>query len=70
MLSRSDRVKELVTTLPVSSGVVARYVPGESTEAAVRVVGELVGDEITEASILRMSFGPGTGKEVPDGSRR
>ncbi|MDX6324730.1 MAG: proline dehydrogenase, partial [Nocardioidaceae bacterium] len=41
-LSRSDRVKHLVTTMPVSSSVVARYVPGESTGAAVQVVDELV----------------------------
>jgi proline dehydrogenase len=40
-LSRSDRVKHLVTTMPVSSSVVARYVPGESTESAVGVVAEL-----------------------------
>jgi proline dehydrogenase len=30
-LSRSSRVKNLVVTMPVSSGVVARYVPGETT---------------------------------------
>jgi proline dehydrogenase len=44
VLSRSDRVKRLVTTLPVSSGVVARYVPGERTDAAVDVVRRLVAD--------------------------
>jgi proline dehydrogenase len=44
VLSRSDRVKKLVTTLPVSSGVVARYVPGERSEAAVDVVAQLVED--------------------------
>ena len=42
MLSRSERVKELVTTLPVSAGIVARYVPGESTREAVDAVVELV----------------------------
>ena len=42
MLSRSDRVKGLVTTMPVSSAIVARYVPGESTPEAVDVVSELV----------------------------
>lgn len=41
-LSRSDRVKHLVTTLPVSSAVVARFVPGETTASAVAVVEELV----------------------------
>ena len=35
MLSRSDKVKSLVTSMPVSSGMVARYVPGESTDSAV-----------------------------------
>jgi proline dehydrogenase len=44
VLSRSDRVKKLVTTLPVSSGVVSRYVPGERSDAAVEVVARLVGD--------------------------
>src|ERR687890_2550587 len=44
VLSRSDRVKGLVTTLPVSNGVVARYVPGETSESAVGVVAQLSGD--------------------------
>jgi proline dehydrogenase len=35
MLARSDKVKNFVTAMPVSSGIVARYVPGESTEEAV-----------------------------------
>jgi proline dehydrogenase len=35
-------VKHLVTTMPVSSAVVARYVPGESTREAVEVVEQLV----------------------------
>jgi proline dehydrogenase len=42
MLSRSERVKDLVTSLPVSAGVVARYVPGESTREAVGATEELV----------------------------
>jgi proline dehydrogenase len=41
-LSRSDRVKDLVTAMPVSSGIVARYVPGESTADAVRATRGLV----------------------------
>ena len=44
VLSRSDRVKKLVTTLPVSRDVVARYVPGEASNSAVEVVGRLVAD--------------------------
>ena len=44
VLSRSERVKKLVTTLPVSSSVVARCVPGERSDSAVEVVSRLVGD--------------------------
>ena len=35
MLARSQQVKEVVTRLPVSSGIVNRYVPGEQTPQAV-----------------------------------
>ncbi len=42
MLSRSDGVKNLVTSMPVSSSVVSRYVPGESTEAAVDATRDLI----------------------------
>ena len=42
-LSRSERLKRTVATLPVSSSVVTRYVPGEATEDAVRAASELVG---------------------------
>ena len=35
LLARSDNVKKAVTAMPVSSGIVHRYVPGESTESAV-----------------------------------
>jgi proline dehydrogenase len=42
MLSRSRHVKDLVSNLPVSAGVVRSYVPGETTESAVGVTGELV----------------------------
>lgn len=43
-LARNETVKELATTMPVSGGIVARYVAGESTEDAVRAGGELAGD--------------------------
>ncbi len=43
MLSRSDRVKRLVTAMPVSSGIVSRYVPGESTESVVAATEGLIG---------------------------
>ena len=35
MLSRSEMVKKLVSTMPVSAGIVRSYVPGETTEAVV-----------------------------------
>ncbi len=43
MLARSDRVKGLVTAMPVSSAIVNGYVPGESAVQAVDVVEKLVG---------------------------
>ncbi|RYU14914.1 proline dehydrogenase family protein [Nocardioides iriomotensis] len=42
MLARSDKVKKAVTAMPVSSGIVHRYVPGESTESAVDATRELI----------------------------
>jgi proline dehydrogenase len=42
LLSRSNRVKNLVSTMPVSSGIVARYVPGEDTGSAVEAAGQLI----------------------------
>ncbi len=47
LLSRSTTVKKLVSTLPVSSGIVRNYVPGETTETAVAATGRLVGDGLT-----------------------
>jgi proline dehydrogenase len=42
LLSRSERVKNLVTTMPVSAGIVRGYVPGETNEAAVTATAALV----------------------------
>ena len=42
MLSRSDRVKNLVSTMPVSSGIVARFVAGETVDDAVAATRTLV----------------------------
>jgi proline dehydrogenase len=42
MLARSDKVKKAVTAMPVSSGIVHRYVPGESTGSAVDATRELI----------------------------
>jgi proline dehydrogenase len=47
MLSRSSAVKNLVSTLPVSAGIIRSYVPGETTEAAVGATSRLVGDGLT-----------------------
>jgi len=43
-LSRSSTVQQLVTTLPVSSGVVTRFVPGETTQQAVGATAALAAD--------------------------
>ncbi|HET7475501.1 MAG TPA: proline dehydrogenase family protein [Dermatophilaceae bacterium] len=40
-LSRSSRVRDLVLSTPVSREVVRRYVPGESTQAAVKAAAAL-----------------------------
>jgi len=44
LLARSQQVKDLVTRLPVSSGVVSRYVPGERTADVVEATRALVAD--------------------------
>src|ERR1700749_2017790 len=42
-MSKSDRVRHLVETAPVSRSVVARYVAGAATEDGVRAAAQLVG---------------------------
>ena len=44
VLARSGRVKQLVSTMPVSSGIVTGYVPGETTTSAVEAAQGLVDD--------------------------
>ncbi|WP_432476364.1 proline dehydrogenase family protein [Nocardioides sp. GXQ0305] len=44
LLARSRHVKELVSTMPVSSGIVHSYVPGETTASAVDASAALVDD--------------------------
>ena len=44
LLARSAAVKKLVSTMPVSAGIVRSYVPGETTADAVRATAELVDD--------------------------
>jgi proline dehydrogenase len=46
LLSRSQSVKRLITTLPVSAAVVRSYVPGERAEDAVVASAELAGHGI------------------------
>jgi proline dehydrogenase len=44
LLARSSAVKKLVSTMPVSAGIVGSYVPGETTESAVEATSGLVDD--------------------------
>ncbi|WP_245582055.1 proline dehydrogenase family protein [Nocardioides halotolerans] len=46
LLSRSDLVKNLVSTMPVSAGIVRSYVPGETTDAVVEATARLVDEGI------------------------
>jgi len=43
-LSRSDNIKHLATTMPVSSGIVSRFVAGESVDEAVDATRRLIDD--------------------------
>jgi proline dehydrogenase len=47
MVARSHRIKNLVSTMPVSSGIVNSYVPGESTASAVGATAGLVDDGLS-----------------------
>jgi proline dehydrogenase len=46
LLARSEQMKRLVSTMPVSAGVVRGYVPGENTDDAVEATAELVDDHL------------------------
>jgi proline dehydrogenase len=46
LLARSTKVKNLVTSMPVSAGIVRSYVPGEDTADAVEATGQLVDDRL------------------------
>src|SRR4029079_1960123 len=46
LLSRRELVKKLVSTIPVSAGIVRSHVPGETTEDVVAATAVLVGDGI------------------------
>ena len=47
LLSRSRQVKNLVSTMPVSSGIVHNYVPGETPSRPSTATAELVEDGLT-----------------------
>ncbi len=59
MLSRSELVKNLVSTMPVSAGIVRGYVPGETTEAVV----EASSREVDEGIRVTLDF---LGEDVVD----
>ena len=42
-LARSERVKDLASSMPVSSGIVSRFVAGDKVESAIAAVQTLVG---------------------------
>ena len=44
LLARSSAVKKLVSSMPVSAGIVRSYVPGETTESAVEATARLADD--------------------------
>ncbi len=44
LLSRSDNVKRLVSSMPVSGGIVARFVAGDTVKEAVETTGQLEAD--------------------------
>ena len=46
LLARSEQVKNLVTRMPVSAGIVRSYVPGEAAVNAVDATARLVGDDL------------------------
>jgi proline dehydrogenase len=50
LLSRSEQLKRLVSTMPVSAGIVSSYVPGETTASVVEATDRLVADGL-EASL-------------------
>ena len=47
LLSRSRAVERLVSTMPVSAGIVRNHVPGETTESALAATAALVADGLT-----------------------
>ena len=47
LLARSEGLKKLVSTMPVSAGIVRSYVPGETTASAVDATAELAADGLS-----------------------
>lgn len=52
LLSRSDQVNRLVSTMPVTAGIVRGYVPGETTDGVV----EASAAEIAEGIRVTLDF--------------
>jgi len=46
LLARSEHIKKLVSTMPVSAGIVRSYVPGETTATAVDATRALENDDL------------------------
>ncbi len=46
LLARSAAVKKMVSTMPVSAGIVRSYVPGETTESAVDAAAGLADEKL------------------------
>jgi proline dehydrogenase len=67
-LSKSDRVRHLVETAPISRSVVARYVAGAATEDGVRAAGELVrsGRLVTLDHLGEDTLDPGQARATTD----
>ena len=42
-ISRSEKIKKLVTTAPVTAGVVERFIAGETSDEVVTVTRRLIG---------------------------
>jgi proline dehydrogenase len=47
MMSRSDNIRDFVSSMPISSGIVSRFVAGDSADDAVAVTEHLVADGLT-----------------------
>ena len=58
MLARSHRVKDVVTRLPVSSGIIHRYVRREATGQAVDATRERASSSVVAVPLFWRAFRP------------